>query len=264
VPDDNEDGDHFGATLAAGDFNGDGRSDLAIGAPDEDIAGYFLAGTLTVLYGSATGISASSAQFWTQGDLGSPNFTEQSENWTTALAVGDSNGDGRDDLFISAPNEEIESPVFIANAGVVNKLLGSSAGLAGSNPIITQETQCAGNSSETGDRFGDLLSLGDFDGNGDADLAVGTPQEDIGAFLDAGMVCVAYGRSGPSRQTWTQDSPGVLDTAENDDFFGGGLDSSAGRDNHTQPDLAHLITAHFDLDTPINKLNKRRNLSGRR
>jgi hypothetical protein len=44
-----EAGDLFGDALAAGDFNGDGRADLAIGAPGENNA----RGVVHVLYGAA-------------------------------------------------------------------------------------------------------------------------------------------------------------------------------------------------------------------
>ena len=55
----NESGDQFGTTLAAGDFNGDGRADLAIGVPLEDvvvngvsyIADVLDAGEVDIIYG---------------------------------------------------------------------------------------------------------------------------------------------------------------------------------------------------------------------
>ena len=50
----NETGDHFGASLAVGDVDGDGCADLAIGVPGEDAG----AGRVVVLFGSATGIDS--------------------------------------------------------------------------------------------------------------------------------------------------------------------------------------------------------------
>ena len=64
----------------------------------------------------------------------------------------------------------------------------------------------------------------DFDGDGFADLAVGVPDEDVGAVGDAGSVQVLYGSAAgivsAGSQLWSQDSPGVGDTAEPGDRFG--------------------------------------------
>src|SRR4030095_10158221 len=55
-----EAGDAFGTSLAAGDFNGDTFSDLAIGAPGEILVqgGIGADGRVTVIFGSARGLTA--------------------------------------------------------------------------------------------------------------------------------------------------------------------------------------------------------------
>jgi hypothetical protein len=59
--------DHFGAALAAGDFNGDGHADLAVGVPYEAIGTVWEAGAVNILYGSdATGLIAAGNQLWHQ------------------------------------------------------------------------------------------------------------------------------------------------------------------------------------------------------
>jgi hypothetical protein len=46
------------AAWRKGDFNGDGFADLAIGVPEEDTGGAEDAGAVNVIYGSASGLTA--------------------------------------------------------------------------------------------------------------------------------------------------------------------------------------------------------------
>ncbi|MGO4426146.1 FG-GAP and VCBS repeat-containing protein, partial [Streptomyces sp. MCAF7] len=57
VPGVNEDGDQFGYSLSAGDVNGDGYADVAVGIPYEDLDGGVDAGSVVQLYGGAGGLS---------------------------------------------------------------------------------------------------------------------------------------------------------------------------------------------------------------
>lgn len=67
-----EDGDRFGLTVEAGDFNGDDFDDLAIGVPDEDIGSVTEAGAVHILYGTGLGLLDLNTQFWQQDDLDGP------------------------------------------------------------------------------------------------------------------------------------------------------------------------------------------------
>ncbi len=85
-----ETGDGFGGALAAGDFNGDGRDDLAIGVPFEglpDGAGGTIdeAGAVNLLYGSAKGLRARGDQFWHQDSPGVKDAAEGSDFYGDAL-----------------------------------------------------------------------------------------------------------------------------------------------------------------------------------
>ncbi len=263
--------DQFGRSLAAGDFDNDGRDDLAIGVPGEThLVTMASAGAVHILYGTNGGLDINTEQFFKQGDAGGiPNFLDY---FATALAAADFNGDGRDDLAIGTPHETVGSEFFgIGGAGVVNVMYGSANGLTSSGALqLAQEDTGVANSSEEWDQFGETLAAGDFNGNGRADLVVGTPYENSGALVDVGVVFVLYGNASSfsGGQIWGQDSPGMPDLAEAGDFFGGGVDSSGGKSapdgGHGRRDLSHLLTADFDFDTPMNKLNKRRLLSGRR
>src|SRR5438067_69051 len=86
------------AGVAKGDFNGDGIADLAIGVPLADVGGVPDAGAVHVIYGSATGLTATGNQMFTQGSNGVLDRAELNDRFGSALAAGDFNGDGYSDL----------------------------------------------------------------------------------------------------------------------------------------------------------------------
>lgn len=214
-----EDADAFGAALAVADFNGDGYDDLAAGVPGEDDEG-----AVAVIYGGSGGLSASAVvadQRWDQDVADVEGTAEVADDFGVALAAGDFDGDGYGDLAIGVPGED-------ADAGSVNVIYGSTVGLAADgDQVWNQDSSGIEGSAESGDRFGALLAVGDFDGDGYADLAVGAPDEDVGAASAAGGVNVIYGSSAgldaSGDQVWTQDSSGIVDSAEGDDRFGDAL-----------------------------------------
>jgi hypothetical protein len=117
-------------------------------------------------------------------------------------------------------------------------LRGSAAGVtATGSQLWTQDNPGVAGVAEPDDRFGNLLTGGDFDGDGPGDLAIGAPIENT----SGGVVHVLYGSAaGPTAtgsQLWSQDSPGVADSLEGFDLFGGALaDGDFDADGHA--DLA--------------------------
>lgn len=192
-----ESGDHFGYSLAAGDFNNDGYDDLAIGVPHESvghstyIGGQSDAGAVRVIYGSSYGLTARGDQIWFQNSPGIPGKSEVGDLFGWSLAAGDFNGDGHDDLAIGAPGENLG---WKDDAGAVNVIYGSSKGLnAANSQVFTQDSKGMRGGSEINDFFGWSLAAGDFDNDGRDDLAVGVPYENVGWKKDAGAVNVIYG-----------------------------------------------------------------------
>ncbi|MFD2353183.1 hypothetical protein ACFSTC_33690 [Nonomuraea ferruginea] len=95
--------DAFGAALATGDFDGDGRDDLAIGVPGEGLTAGQRAmdygdGALHVVYGTRNGLRGARSEMWTQRLLkGEPRYYDR---FGASLAAGDLDGDGDDELAV--------------------------------------------------------------------------------------------------------------------------------------------------------------------
>jgi glucose/arabinose dehydrogenase len=212
--------DQTGAALACGDFDGDGYADLAVGAPGETIGGLAKAGAVHVLYGGPGGLSGNGDQMWRQGSGGVKGEAERRDQFGAALASGDFDGDGFDDLAVGAPGERIAGA---RDAGTVNVLYGGGSGLgAAGNMRLDQAVAGVLDEAETGDRFGAALASGDFDGDGAADLAVGVPAEAVSG-TRRGMVHVfAGGGTGLTTDdaVWYRGKASVDGAPANDDLFG--------------------------------------------
>ena len=104
-------GDRFGWSLAAGNFDGQHSDDLAIGLPRNSDSG--LGGAVAVIYSNGQELSVEKVQFFYPGDFADgiqtppPPDGLNAKDWPEfggSLAVGDYQGDGVADLFIGVPN----------------------------------------------------------------------------------------------------------------------------------------------------------------
>jgi Ca2+-binding RTX toxin-like protein len=201
----------FGASLAVGDFNDDGYDDLAIAAPGADDARPTASGSVHILYGSTTGLTETGDQLWTLDASGVEGTAEDADHFGDALAAGDFNCDGYDDLAIGSPRK---------SDGVVSVLYGSSGGLTSVDDLML---------SGSGGKYGAALTAGNFDGDQALgidcdDLVIAAPYATVSTETEAGSIYrfagVTTGLAGTASQTIHQDVTGVLDTAQSTDYFG--------------------------------------------
>ncbi|MYW28946.1 FG-GAP and VCBS repeat-containing protein [Streptomyces sp. SID2119] len=247
----------FGSSIATGDFNGDGRPDIA-----------------TVNGGD---VQLYRGGFTKSGGLGKVSrFDREGQSWySDTIAAGKVNGDGKTDLIVtgvrgiggtfrtetwflkgtvaglvSGPAKVIDgkrqqewldaavgdfdrdgygdiavgNPVANDGRGVVIVWYGTSAGPGKRSVTLSQSTAGVAGASEAWDQFGSSLTAGDADGDGYADLAVGVPGEKVGAEVNAGGAYLFRGGKGGlagSRSAALGKSlPGVAGETTDHDVFG--------------------------------------------
>jgi hypothetical protein len=160
------------------DFNDDGFGDLAIGIPGATAGDKSGAGAVEVLYGSSNGLRAIGSQRWTLASTNIPGSPHKNDHFGAALASGDFNRDGYDDLAVGIPNYDyVSGGTTYANAGEILILFGGANGLRAGharliNSGIVDVNGHAGAALASCDAWG-TATAGVPDGY--SDLVVGTP-----------------------------------------------------------------------------------------
>jgi hypothetical protein len=174
--------DGLGTSVAVGDIVGDMRPDLVVGAPAADgpsnarrgageVHGFM--GPLPA--GSVLDLGAMSPDLLVLGKEGSILGDPSSDGLGSALAMGDLDGDGREDLVLGAPGSDGPLPELRPRAGSALVLRGPRA--RGSVVDLgSRLPDVAVHGAGEQHRAGSALAAGDFDGDGRRDLLLGSPQ----------------------------------------------------------------------------------------
>ena len=174
----NQLGANLGWSVAtAGDVNGDGYSDVIVGAPYWGDGGLSGEGKVWVFHGSSSGLSTSSA--WSR---------ESGQNDAyygyAVSTAGDVNGDGYADIILGAPH----MTGSVSDEGTTRVYCGSASGLRSTY-------DWAGAGGQTLSWYGMTVgTAGDVNGDGYAEVIVGAKDHNE-TYLNEGKVYVYYGNA---------------------------------------------------------------------
>ncbi len=189
-------GGRLGSSIATGDLDGDGETDLVVGAPLA-FSGAALAGRVMVFYGPlrpGLEVGTRLADWTLTGAAGGERFG-------TSVAVEDLDGDGVDDLVVGATGAS--ATASLDEEGSASIFHGSTTRRVGLLSRASADAELFGDAAGAG--AGSALTVFDLDGSGDPALVVGMADRDGPSGLRDGGVLIWWGSATQASGTLTED-----------------------------------------------------------
>ena len=181
------DDDSFGVSVASiGDLDGDGVTDLAVGAYQDDNGGGSNRGAVHIMFMNMDGTINSTVEI-NDSTTNGPTLSNNDNFGFSVASIGDLDGDGVTDLAVGAYRDDEGG----SDRGAVHIMFMNTNGTVDSTVEINSST-ANGPTLSNDDRFGvSVTPIGDLDGDGVTDLAVGAYQDDEGG-RDHGAVHIMF------------------------------------------------------------------------
>jgi len=232
-----DDGDQFGSAVGdPGDLEADGVRDLAVGAPFDDDGGNDK-GALWMLFMDGNGRVDQEQKISSDAGGFGGNLDNGDLFGSAVAGIGDLNGDGAFDLAAGAPGGDEGG----TDRGEVWILFLDAAGRVRQEQQIADGVGGFGGDLGNDDRFGSAIAdIGDVNGDGIRDLAVGAPNDDDDSD-NAGAVWVLMMTTGGRVGSWqkiSKDAGGFNGDLNAGDHFGAAITGMGDLDNDGIPDLA--------------------------
>jgi VCBS repeat-containing protein len=239
--------DYFGSSIAAiGDLDGDGVRDMVVGAKLDDTGGENR-GALHVLLLNSNGTVKASSKI-ASGTSGVPTLHNDDRFGTSVASVGDLDGDGVRDLAVSSYGND----GGLKNRGAVHVLFLHADGTAKGSQTIASSVG-GGPTLAANDQFGSALAaVGDLDGDGINDLAVGANYDDTAGSERGAVYFVLMNADGTAKNVQKMTSGGLGGPNLTDgDYFGGSIALVGDLNGDGRPELA--VGAPTDDTAGVNR-----------